>query len=276
MVIVTGDCYVLRHAAPSLHYCYGLIFIVDCSQPPLPLLLHRAANKRTNMPSEATHSPRISRHRDLYKRLQVSSLSTSTRAFSTPTLVHMIVASTGMTPSLVDCHSSSLSHHRFRYNADIAGQELRHGPNDVVPIVHIATAPTGVAPTVISFMTRCFICILFIVSGSTITTLILFLPYLNGKANKPHGCFVSPANDDMSEAHSIENSSSGMVEARVLLMAMMLIKTTTTNITTRMASWEKQSVDLEATILMTFPTSFLMTKYTLMRMTWWEFGKSRV
>ena len=81
--------------------------------------------------------------------------------------------------------------------------------------------------------------VLFKVSGSAIATLLLFIPYLHGNANEPHVCVVHPANDDMSQAHSIDDSIFGVVEMRVLSMNMMLIKTTTIRSTMRMASREK-------------------------------------
>ena len=89
-------------------------------------------------------------------------------------------------------------------------------------------------------MTRRLMGVLFIVSGSAIATLLRFIPYLHGKANEPHVCVVHPANDKNSEAHSIENSIFGVVEMRVPLMNMMLIKTTTKIMTTRIAPWENQ------------------------------------
>ena len=94
--------------------------------------------------------------------------------------------------------------------------------------------------------------VLFIVSGSAITTLLLFIPYPHGKANEPHVCVVHPANGDMSQTHSIDNSIFGVVEMRVPLMNMMLIKTTTKIMTTRIAPWENQLMYLGSTILTTF------------------------
>ena len=86
--------------------------------------------------------------------------------------------------------------------------------------------------------------VLFIVSGSAITTLLLFIPYPHGKANEPHVCVVHPANGDMSQTHSIDNSIFGVVEMRVPLMNMKLIRTTTIRSTTTMASRENRSMHL--------------------------------
>ena len=56
----------------------------------------------------------------------------------------------------------------------------------------------------------------------------------------------------MSQTHSIDNTVFGVVEMRVLLMNMMLIKTTTKIMTTRIAPWENQLMYLGSTILTTF------------------------